>query len=333
MAIRVGLIGAGGMGAEHARVLAQDVGGAELVAVVDADIARARDVVSSLGVGRAETDALAVIADAEVDAILIASPDATHFDLVMECINRGKPVLCEKPLAVTSEECRTLVDAEIGGGKRIIQVGFMRRFDPGYRAMRSAVVDSAFGAPLMMHCRHRVATALHYLTSDTIPLSSAVHEIDAARFVLGDDFSNVMVRTARPSSVAPNRNPLLFIMETAGGVLIDIEVFVDADYAYDVRAELLFETGTVSLTPPRDLIVRSGRSEGQALGTDWVARFKEAYRAQAIAWLRSISDGTPRGASAWDGYIATKVAEESILALKARGEKTLDVEARPSFYG
>ena len=332
MGIRIGLIGAGGMGAEHARLLTQDVGGAELVAVVDADMGRAQQVVSSLGVGRPETDAFAVIADSAVDAVLIASPDSTHFDLVMECIKIGKPVLCEKPLAVTSAECRMLVDAEIASGTRVIQVGFMRRFDPGYVAMRSAVVDGTHGAPLMMHCVHRVATALHYLTSDTIPLSSAVHEIDAARFVLGDDFKNVLVRKARPASAAPNRNPLLFVLESTGGVLVDIEVFVDADYAYDVRAELLLETGTVSLTPPRNVVVRTARSEGQFLGADWVVRFAEAYRAQANAWLKSLAGGRSSGSSAWDGYVATKVAEESVVALKEGGEREISIEPRPDFY-
>lgn len=332
MGIKIGLIGAGGMGAEHARVLTLDVGGAELVAVVDADLARAQQVVSSLGAGRPGTDAFALIADSDVDAVLIASPDVTHFDLVMECIKLGKPVLCEKPLAVTSAECRTLVEAEIAGGKRLIQVGFMRRFDPGYVAMRSAVVDGTHGAALMMHCVHRVATALHYLTSDTIPLSSAVHEIDAARFVLGEDFKNVSVRKARPATAAPNRNPLLFVLETTGGVLVDIEVFVDADYAYDVRAELLLETGTLSLTPPRNVVVRTARSEGQFLGADWVVRFGEAYRTQANAWLKSIASEKPNGSSAWDGYVATRVAEESIMALKDGGERAISVEPRPDFY-
>ena len=104
MAIRVGLIGAGAMGTEHARLLTRDVGGAELVAVVDADMSRAQAVVSSVGAGRAGTNALALINDNSVDAVLIAAPDATHFDLVAECIRLGKPVLCEKPLAVTSAE-------------------------------------------------------------------------------------------------------------------------------------------------------------------------------------------------------------------------------------
>lgn len=320
------------MGVEHARMLTRDVGGAELAAVVDADLLRAQAVVSAIGAGRAETDPLAVVADSQVDAILIASPDATHFDLVMECLRFGKPVLCEKPLAVTSKECRMLVDAEIATGRRLIQVGFMRRFDPGYIAMRSAVAASTYGQPIMMHCIHRVATALHYLTSDTIPLSSAVHEIDVARFVLDDELKSVMVKKARPSSAAPNRNPLLFVLETVGGVLIDIEVFVDAEYAYDVRAELVLERGTVSLTPPRDVVFRSANSEGQHLGSHWVSRFREAYRAQAAAWLQSINGGKPQGSSAWDGYLATQLAEVSLIALKSGRELAFEREDMPDLY-
>src|SRR5262245_46838455 len=111
MSVRIGVIGAGAMGAEHARILAHDVGGAELVAVVDADLSRAQSVASSLG-ARSGTDPLELINDGSVDSVLIASPDATHFAMVKECIRVGKPVLCEKPLAVTSDECRELVNAE-----------------------------------------------------------------------------------------------------------------------------------------------------------------------------------------------------------------------------
>lgn len=332
MSVRIGLVGAGVMGAEHARLLVEEVNGCELVGIADADMARARNVANGLGIARAEAEGLALVRDPEVDAVLVASPDDTHFDLVAECIRLGKPVLCEKPLATTSEQCRRLVDAEVEAGKRVVQVGFMRRFDPGYLDLKAAMDDRRHGAPLYLHCIHRNAVAPHYLTSENIPLSSAVHEIDVARFLLGEDFTRATVRATRASSRAPGRRPLFFLLETPSGVLMDIEVFVDAQYAYDVRAELVFENGTVALAPPHSSTVRAQKSESHALNTDWVDRFRAGYRGQAEAWIKSLSSGVPCGASAWDGYVATRTAEECIAALKSGVDRAFDVGARPDFY-
>lgn len=215
------------------------------MAIADVNAERARKAAAPFDVKRVETDPLEVVRDIDVDAILVASSDDTHFDLVAECIRIGKPVLCEKPLALTSVQCRVLVDAETKAGKRLIQVGFMRRFDPGYAAMKEAVDDRRFGAPIFMHCVHRIATAPQYFKTEVIPFASAVHEFDAARYVLAEEFVRLTVRPARASAKAPSRNPLFFLFEAASGALIDVEVFPDAQYGYDIRAELVLETGVL----------------------------------------------------------------------------------------
>ena len=230
MGIRVGLVGTGVMGTQHARLLATGLAGCELVAIADVDVERTRRIAEELGVPRTYSDGLSLIRASDVDAVLIASSDETHFDLVADCIRVGKPVLCEKPLAPTSEECRQLVDAKISGGKRLVQVGFMRRFDPGYLDMKAVIDEGLYGAPVIFHCIHRIASAPHYFTTRTIPIGSAVHEFDIARFLLGEDFTRVMVRAARASSKVPDRRPLLFLLESVSGVLSDIEVFTDDGY-------------------------------------------------------------------------------------------------------
>src|SRR5688500_2827401 len=130
MTIRVGVIGAGVMGTDHARIIAGDVPGAVLQAVCDADVARAKAVAEETGAAEILTDPLAIISSSKIDAVLIASPDATHGPLTIACMEAGKPVLCEKPLAPTEAECLKVIRAEVRMGKRLIQVGFMRRFDP-----------------------------------------------------------------------------------------------------------------------------------------------------------------------------------------------------------
>jgi len=136
MTVRVGVIGAGIMGADHVNTLHRHVSGAAVTMVADLDPARARAVAATLPEARATGDGLALIADSAVDAVVVASADATHADLAVAAVQARKPVMCEKPLAPTLPECLRVVQAETealdAGEPPLISVGFMRRFDPGY---------------------------------------------------------------------------------------------------------------------------------------------------------------------------------------------------------
>ena len=220
---------------------------------------------------RVAATAAEVIADPAVDAVLVCSPDATHAPLALACIAAGKPVLVEKPLAASLEECRAVVAAEIEGGRRLVQVGFMRRFDPGYRAMKQALAEGRLGAPLFLHCIHRNAVGPDYLTSELVIANSAVHEIDIARFLLGGELAWATVISPRASRMAPQRQPQLILLETADGVVVDVEAFVDAGYGYDVRAELVCEAGAVTLTPGPAVATRQSGSQSLAIEQDWLS--------------------------------------------------------------
>lgn len=331
--LRIGVIGAGVMGAGHALMLDAEVGGCVVAAVADADRARADALRARLGGASLAADGLSLIGDPAIDAVVVASPDATHFDLVMACIAAGKPVLCEKPLAESSEQCRAVVEAELRAGRRLVQVGFMRRFDPGYEALRAAVVEGGLGAPLFMHCVHRNAVAASYTTADMMILNTAVHEIDAARFVLGEDFADVSVRGAPASRLAPDRRPQFLVLATRSGVLVDVEVFVDAQYAYDVRAELVCESGTLALAQPFPAAVNADGGTGHRLHRDWIGRFEDAYRRELQAWVRAAAGGRPCGASAWDGLVATVTAEHCLQARRSGERIAIAPEPRPALYG
>lgn len=330
MSIKVGIVGTGVMGEDHARILADGVAGAELVAVHDADPARAGRVAAACGARVCDTPATLIAA---VDAVLVASPDATHAGLALACIAAGTPVLCEKPLAATLPECRAIVAAEAEAGRRLVQVGFMRRFDPGYRAMKAALGEGTLGAPLFLHCVHRNRVAPDYITSDLVIANACVHEIDVARFLLGEDFVAATVVSPRPARHAPGRSPQLVILETASGVVVDVEAYLDARYGYEVRAELVCETGTVSLSPHPPLSRRAAGLDGFPVEADWRARFAAAYREQLRAWIRSIETGVPAGSSAWDGYAAALTAETCLAALRTGARARVTLEERPGLYG
>jgi myo-inositol 2-dehydrogenase/D-chiro-inositol 1-dehydrogenase len=332
MSVAIGVIGCGVMGADHARLLSAGGSGGRLVAVHDADASRAAAIAAGSKETRVIDTALGLIADSAVDAVLIASPDETHAALTIACIEAGKHVLCEKPLAATLDDCRAVVAAEIRAGRRLVQVGFMRRFDPGYRAMKRSLGGAQLGRPLFLHCVHRNAVAPPYISSDMIIANSSVHEIDIARYLLGEEFAEVTVISARPSSLAPARRPQLIVLETASGVVVTVEAFLDAQYGYDVRAELVCESGTVSLAPNPSVAQRHAGQDGFAVEADWRARFADAYREQLAGWVSAIESGTAAGSSAWDGYAASATASAALAAL-ASGRRTLvDMDEKPAFY-
>ncbi len=332
MSVRVGVIGAGIMGADHARIIANDVPGAVLQVVCDADSGRAKTVAAETGAIRAETDPMAVIQAADVDAVLVASPDQTHGPLTLEAIARGKPVLCEKPLAPTAAEALKVVEAEAASGRRLVQVGFMRRFDPSYVAMKRALGEGRIGAPLMFHNFHRNVSAPSWFTSEMAITNSAPHEFDIARFVLGGDYARISVSRPRLADPAKPGAPVFMVLETEAGQLVTIEVNINATYGYDVKGELVGEKGSVSLKAPVATEVSLGLIQSTAYPADWRPRFAEAYRLQNQAWIRSIRNGTPAGASAWDGYAACAVAEAGVESLKQGRPVQVSMAERPALY-
>jgi len=332
MTVKVGVIGAGVMGADHARILATSVAGAELVAVSDPDAARRNALASDLGIAGSYADAMELIADPAVEAVIVASPDPTHKPLTLACLDLGKPVLCEKPLATSAADCLEIVRREIDFGRRMIQVGFMRRFDPGYVAMKRMLAGDELGGALIFHCVHRNKQSSGYTTSEGLIANSAVHEIDIARWLLEDEPARAIVIAPRASRLSTVRDPQILILQMAGGPVVEIEIFINAQYGYDVRAELVGEKGTVSLQPRSDTLVRRNGMEGILHGDDWRGRFADAYRIELQAWVDAIAIGGAAGASAWDGYAATAIADASLEALRTGQPADVTLETRPAFY-
>ncbi|MDQ0471328.1 Gfo/Idh/MocA family protein [Labrys wisconsinensis] len=332
MSLGIGIVGAGVMGGDHARTLSRSVHGARLVALADADRERAAAVAAEAGGPRLHAEGRALVEDPQVEAVLVASPDATHQELVLACLAAGKPVLCEKPLAPTAAACLDIVAAEVKLGRRLIQVGFMRRFDPGYVAMRAALAEGRIGAPVMMHCLHHNAGVPPWFDAGIVVTNSAVHEIDVARWLLDDEFVAVSAFLRGTDGGAPGDRQFL-VLETRRGVLVDVALFLNARYGYDVRAELVGETGTVALRPQAPAELRQAGLQAIGLAPDWRAHFAAAYVNQLQAWVDAIRRGTPTGASAWDGYVASATADAGLEALRTGGRTAIALQPRPAFYG
>jgi myo-inositol 2-dehydrogenase / D-chiro-inositol 1-dehydrogenase len=303
---RIGVIGAGAMGSCHARLLANDVSGAELAAVADVDVDRANALARELGAPQTHRDGRELIAAPEVEAVIVASTPDTHEALVRACLDAGKPVLCEKPLAASADAGRRIVEAEAATGSRLVRLGFMRRYDEGYRELKRRLDNGDIGAPLLVHCVHRNADIPDSFDQRAAITDSVVHEVDVTRWLLGEEIASVAVVAGRATRHAPDgvRDPQVVLLETESGVLVDVESFLRARYGYDVRCEVVGEMGTLALPEPR------------AIASGFEDRFAQAYRDQLRAWVSDLHDGTASGPSAWDGYAAGAVTEACLRAAR-----------------
>lgn len=328
MSVGVGVIGAGVMGADHARIVRGAISGAHLVAVADPDETRARQAAAG---ARTVADPLALIEAPDVDAVIVASPDATHHGLVLAALRAGKPVLCEKPLAATPDECLEVVEAEARSGRRLVSTGFMRRFDPAYRQIKATIDGGALGAVRVLHCRHRNQAAPAWFTADMAITNSFVHEIDVCRWLLGAEFTAATVFPVGSTSGMGIGDPLMIVLEAATGAIVSTEVFMNAAYGYHVHTEAVCDKGTVAMAEPALVTTRHDGARQSSYPPDWIPRFADAYRLQDQAWIDAIGGGRIDGgaAGAWDGFVATAVAGQVVAALRTGRRVELALPLRP----
>jgi myo-inositol 2-dehydrogenase/D-chiro-inositol 1-dehydrogenase len=160
---------------------------------------------------------------------------------------------------------------------------------------------------VLVHCAHRNPTVPPGFGSEKILTDSVVHDIDTARWLLGQEIVKVTVLTPRPTRNAPEgvQDPQLVIFQTDAGALVDVEAFVHARYGYDIRCEIVGESGTIALPP-----------HGTQMPTGFQERFASAYVNELRSWVASIATGEVEGAGAWDGYAATVVCEAAVESLR-----------------
>ena len=334
MTVNVGVIGAGMIGQDHIRRLTDVLSGARVTAVTDVDLDRAKSAVERLPGVQVHETGQDLISDPGVDAIIVASWGPTHEEYVLAGIAAGKQVFCEKPLATTREACERILDAEVAAGRRLVMVGFMRRYDDGYRAMKEALDRGDIGAPLVFHSAHRNPSVPPSVTTDGVIVDTCVHDIDVARFLLGSEVVAVQVFNPRRTSLAAEQlqDPLILLLEMANGALVDVEVAVNIVYGYDIRGEILGETGTVELAESSQIIVkRKGEYSGR-VPTDWRERFIRAYDTEFQEWINAVAAGTSTGPSSWDGYAATVVTDAGSEAARTGQRVTVSMREQPDLY-
>lgn len=322
MSVRIGVIGVGVMGADHARKLARVVSGADVVAVTDFNVDTADTLADELGT-RVHHDGFEMILDDGVDAVVVATRDDTHAELVLAALDAGKPVMCEKPLAPTAAECQAIITAQAGAGRPVdsVAVGFMRRFDPSYVALRDRVASRESGEPLIVHCVSRTVDTYPGGDSASSITNSAIHELDIVPWLLDSPIVEVSYQHGRTSpNSGARQDPQLYLLRTASDVLVTVELFLNARYGYDTRCEVVMEAGAAALTLPAQIVTDSERRRGLAYAADWIPRFSDAYRIELQEWVDSLDQGRASTlAGAEDGLRATVVADALVRSMRSEG--------------
>jgi myo-inositol 2-dehydrogenase / D-chiro-inositol 1-dehydrogenase len=332
MTLNIGVIGTGMIGCDHIRRLTQVLSGARVVAVNDMDPARAR---AAAPQGAQVFDSpQALIQSDQVDAVVICSWGPAHEAQLLDCIAAGKPVFCEKPMVTSEAAALKVIAAEVAHGKRLVQVGFMRRFDADYRRLKAVIEGGQLGAPLMVHSVHRNASVPAGLYTSDMPLNDTlVHDADISRWLLSDEISAVEVRVPRRSCRGGElRDPVIVLLHMSSGAIVDVEISVNIAYGYDIRGEVSCEQGIAALPNRPATVITDAHGIRQAIPTDWRERFIEAYDQEFREWIVAAGQGSATGPSAWDGYAATLTADAALRAVSSGEREAVNLIDQPALY-
>jgi myo-inositol 2-dehydrogenase/D-chiro-inositol 1-dehydrogenase len=282
---------------------------------------------------QALNDGFALISRDDVDAVVIASPDWTHAELAIACINVGKPVLCEKPLASSAAAAEAVLQAEVALGRRLLQVGFMREFDPIHRDAKALLDRGDIGRPVMFRGIHINPAIRGVRMIEDVIINSAIHDIHSTRWIMSREVESVFTQYTQAQPDQPESCRMLSVqMKLQHNALAVLEVNADSGYGYEVDIEITGETGTVRTDSIQGSIVKRPGSRAQHIDPDWLTRFDIAYIDEVQAWIDSIIDNQPIGPTVWDGYMSLVVAEACVNSARSGQPVAIQAVARPDLY-
>ena len=331
--LQIGLIGTGAIGRTHIERINNTLQGGRVIAVTDAFAEAGRKAAETYGCEFIE-DGEALINDSRIQAVIVTTADPYHAQYVKAAIKAGKFVFCEKPLAPEPEVCKEIVDLEMAGGKKLVQVGFMRRYDQGYRELKKYISERTYGEPLMLHCAHRNPMVPESYDTPMAVENSMIHEIDVLRWLLGENYVSAEVVFPKKTRHAHEKlqDPQIMYLTTESGVRIDVEVFVCAGYGYDIKCEVCCEDGIFSLPEPSRPLIRAKASRIYPICADWSDRFVQAYNTEFQEWINATKAGRVDGPTAWDGYAGQITAAAASKARDTQTKVAITIPETPAFY-
>lgn len=314
----VGVLGVGEMGKRHAENLRRLVPEARLIAVADVAAGRARQVADELEIEHSYGSLEEMVQRKDIDAVVIATPDKFHAQGVRVAAAAGKSILCEKPIALTIDDAEAAL-REVARTKVPLQIGFMRRYDPAYSAAMERINAGEIGTPVIFKSVGRdkdkpPLAAYQSGVNGMLFYNNTIHDFDLARWLMKDEVSEVhsyTTTTIRPE-VATFGDVVASVvnLKYAHGAIGNVESYVQAVYAYDVRTEVIGSEGSIFIgslekTPATFLSTNGGR---HILADHFLSRFADAYLAEMQDFVHTIlKDGEPR-VTGEDGLRALEIA-------------------------
>ncbi len=322
MPLRIAILGAGRIGQVHARAVAS-VPGAELVAMAEPFTEVAEQMRAQYGCDIREIEEIA--ASSDIDAVIICTPTDTHADLIEKFTEAGKAVFCEKPIDLDLERVRNcLAKVEAAGGD--LMVGFNRRFDPDFMALKAAIDEGKIGDVEMITLTSRdpAPPPNDYIArSGGIFRDMTIHDFDVARWLLGEEVTSVYaaasVLTDPEIGNLGDFDSVNVILTTASGKQCTINNARRASYGYDQRIEVHGSTGSVTAHNQHEANIEIADRFGYhrpPLLNFFMSRYVAAYANEIAAFVQALAEGTAMPTTGRDGLKALELAETALKSVQ-----------------
>lgn len=322
--IRIAVLGCGRIGVMHAANIAAHPR-ATLAGVYDIHAPAAEAVAKKTG-AEVFSSVEAVLASDKVDAVLIATATDTHADLLEMAVAAGKPVLCEKPIDLSLARVNDCA-ATIAGSAVPIQLGFVRRFDPGHAAVRKAIVAGDIGELHQVVITSRdpgLAPEAYLKVSGGILRDMTIHDLDMARFILGEEVTEVFATGSRlvdPALMAKlgDHDTVTVVLTTATGKQAIITNSRRATYGYDQRVEALGTKGMAisENRRPHEMTLHTAdfTDRAEPLLNFFIERYREAFDAEISEFVDAVESGRVPSVGFEDGRLALVLAEAALKSI------------------
>lgn len=321
--LKIGVIGLGRLGYHHTMNVTRTMG-ARLVAVSDPVQAALDRATNDFDV-KGYLDYHEMISDPEVEAVVVATPTQTHYEVLMDIIATGKPIFVEKPITFTVEEAEKIMQAVKEAGV-YLQVGFMRRFDPGHVAAKKMIESGACGKPIYIHDCQRDPNGpppAYVPQSGGLFVDMGIHDLDVARWLMGCEITEIYAQGAvLKHEFLKELNDVddgQMLLKFENGGLGMIEISRNANDVYDTRTEVIgldksVFVGQDQLTP---YTVVGGQQVTVDMANWCLGRFKDAYELEMQAFVDHVRADEPSPVTAYDGMMGIKLALTATAAYRA----------------
>ena len=327
--LNIGIIGAGMIGKVHAENLAYRIPQASPLVIADINQSAARETAGRCNIPKATTDYQEILADPEIEAIVICSSTDTHARIICEAAQAGKHIFCEKPIDFSLAKIDQAL-ALVGKAGVKLQIGFNRRFDANFARVRQAVASGEIGEPHLLHIVSRdpePPTPEYVKTSGGIFMDMTIHDFDMARFLIDSEVEEIFayggVRIDPEIGKAGDLDTVLIMLKYADGTLGTIDNSEKAAYGYDQRVEVFGSKGAIQIANnyPNSATISTGESIHRDMPLYFfVERYVDSYIAEMRAFVRAVLEDKPTPVSGEAGRLPV------VMALAAR--KSYD-ENRP----